>query len=281
MFGRALIRLYVSLLKLYPDRFRDEFSGEMGEVFNQALGDLEAADIPAARSRVEMARFYLREIWHFPASYLDARRYQQSFTAGDMPSGSGSYVEMDTVETWMGQRTSLGAALLGAIPFLLFGLAYLLKGIIELVGYYHLLLNPIIQTPNRYIILSIPNAPKYAPVVVYFIVALGVLFGVVKGFPRWSYTYLGMAFYFGWYYSNGRYYGVVYGWRAWIPFYIAILLGLLLTNSLRPLARLAQGIWYDWTRLSFALYTFAVPMFTIVFFDGDWGVIQLYELLFD
>ena len=37
MLGRLLTRLYSHLLKLYPDRFLDEFGREMGDVFAQAL----------------------------------------------------------------------------------------------------------------------------------------------------------------------------------------------------------------------------------------------------
>ena len=279
MFGRALSRLYASLLKLYPSRFRDEFGKEMGEVFDQVLGGLETAGIPTARRMVEMSRFYLREIWHFPSSYLDARRFQQSFAAGDVPSGTSSYVEEDMVKNWVGQGASWGAALLGAFPFLLFGLVYLLKGFTELNGYYSLMFNYIVRADVA--LTYIPKFIRYAPIAVYLVATIGFLYGWRRGFPRWSYSYLGMAVYFGWYYSNGRFYGVVYGWQAWIPLITVISLGILITHSRRPQKWLFQGIWNDWTRLSFALYAFAVPMFTIIFFDDDWGVPQLYGLLFD
>jgi hypothetical protein len=74
---------------------------------------------------------------------------------------------------------------------------------------------------------------------------------------------------------------VFYKWWVWLPSLAAIVLGLLLARSLKPLARLLQGAWNDWTRLSFALYAFALPMFTVIFFDEDWGVFQLYGLVFD
>ena len=37
MLGRLLTHLYSHLLKLYPDRFLDEFGSEMGAVFTQAV----------------------------------------------------------------------------------------------------------------------------------------------------------------------------------------------------------------------------------------------------
>ena len=275
MLGRLLTRLYSHLLKLYPDRFLDEFGGEMGDVFAQALSGLDDSGTPPATRRVKMARLFFREVWYFPLAYLDARRYHLSLGAEDAPLGITSFGEEDTTETWVGRRASWGAALVGALPFLLFGLAYLLEGIAELGGHDHLAFNLLDGSLNR------PAIILTAPMGVYFVCALGLLFGVLKGFPRWSYAYLGMSLYFGWYYSNGCFHGVEYNSWAWLPSFAAIILGLLLTRSLQPLARLLQGAWNDWTRLSFALYAFAAPMFTVVFFEDDWGVFQLYGLFFD
>jgi hypothetical protein len=280
MLGRLLTRLYSHLLNLYPDRFLDEFGGEMGDVFAQALSGLDEFGTPPATRRVKMARLFIREVWYFPLAYLDARRYQVSLDAGEIPASEASFGEGEATETWMGRRASWGEALIGALPFLLFGLAYLLDGIIELGGHYRpafnlqdgsLLVRPLHRSA---IILTTPMG-------VYFVCVLGLLFGVLKGFPRWSYAYLGMSLYFGWYYSNGRFSGVVYGSWAWLPSFAAIILGLLLTRSLQPLVRLLQGAWNDWTRLSFALYAFALPALTTIFFDMDWEASQLYGLLFD
>lgn len=74
---------------------------------------------------------------------------------------------------------------------------------------------------------------------------------------------------------------MVYGLWAWLPLVAAIILGLLLTRSLRPVAQILKRAWNDWTSLSFALYAFLLPMATIFFFDDDWGVFQLYGLVFD
>jgi hypothetical protein len=161
------------------------------------------------------------------------------------------------------------------LPFLLFGLANLLDGLAELGGYNRLDYN--LLDGN----LHYPAIILTAHTGVYFVSALGLLFGLLKGFPRWSYAYLGMSLYFGWSYNNQNYYGVFYKWWVWLPSFAAIVLGLMLARSLRPLARLLQGAWNDWTRLSFALYAFALPMFTVIFFDEDWGVFQLYGLFFD
>jgi len=275
MLGRLLTRLYSHLLKLYPDRFLDEFGEEMGDVFALALSGLDDSRTPPATRRVKMARLFFREVCYFPPAYLDARRYQVSLGAGETHAGRASYGEGEVTEAWVGRRAPWGEALIGALPFLLFGLAYLLNGFAELGGHYRLAFNLLDGSLNRPAITLTPLMG------VYFVSALGLLFGLLKGFPRWSYAYLGMSLYFGWSYNNQNYYGVFYKWWVWLPSFAAIVLGLLLTRSRAPLARLLQGAWNDWTRLSFALYAFALPMFTVVFFDEDWGVFQLYGLFFD
>ena len=273
-------QLYAHLLKLYPDRFLDEFGREMRDVFVQALSGFDDIGTPPVIRKLKMARLFFREVWYFPLAYLEARRYQFSLGTGEPPAGRASYEQGEVTTTWVGRRASWGEALIGALPFLFFGLAFLLDGITELGVHYrpafNLLDGSLLDGP-----LNHPAIILTTPVGVYFVCVLGLLFGVMKGFPRWSYAYLGMSLYFGWYYSNGRFAGVVYGSWAWLPSFTAIILGLLLARSLQPLARLLQGAWNDWTRLSFALYAFALPALTTVFLDMDWVATQLYGLFFD
>jgi len=132
MLGRLLTRLYSHLLKLYPDRFLDEFGEEMGDVFALALSGLDDSRTPPATRRVKMARLFFREVCYFPPAYLDARRYQVSLGAGETHAGRASYGEGEVTEAWVGRRAPWGEALIGALPFLLFGLAYLTPGLSKL-----------------------------------------------------------------------------------------------------------------------------------------------------
>jgi hypothetical protein len=116
---------------------------------------------------------------------------------------------------------------------------------------------------------------------VYLISLLGLMFGVLKGFPRWSYSYLGISIFFAFYYFNGSFYGVNYSAWARILFFATVILDLLLARSLQPLYRLLRGAWNDWTRLSFALYAFGPPFLMLLFLEEDWGISHLYGLLFD
>lgn len=261
MMGRLLTRCYARLLRLYPRTFAAEFGEEMAAVFSQTLQGVEAAGLAPAQRRMAMARLFLKETWDLPAALVSARRREPKLgSSGALANPGGG---ASAPGGWVGQGDPWARALLGAVPFLLFGLAHLIQGWVEL------------GTPGG------EELARYAPAAVYFVAALGLGIGWLRGFPRWSIAYLGMALYFGWYFGNGRYYGVVYGWRAWIPLLVVALAALLLTRSLRPLGELLRGAWHDWTRLSFLLYALVLPLVTIVFFDSDWGAGALAGLVFD
>ena len=219
-----------------------------------------------------MTALFFREVWYFPLAYLDARRYH--FSLGDS-LGITSFEGQGTQQTWVGRRTSWGAALVGALPLLLFGLAALLDGFTELGGHSRPAFILLDGTQNR------PYIPFTAPMGVYLFCLLGLLVGVIKGFPRWSYAYLGISIFFAYYYFSGSFYGVNYSAWARILFFAAIILGLLLARSLKPLVSLLRGSWNDWTRLSFALYAFGPPFLMLLFFEEDWEISHLYGLLFD
>jgi hypothetical protein len=266
MINITLPRLYSFLLQVYPRPFSAEFGDEMQAVFTQRLADLGSGS-QLLRRRIGMLKLFLGEIWTLPAALLDVRRYVAETGGGGGVSSSVSIEEGEGAVAWTGKRSSWGEALLGALPFLLFGLAYLFKGMTEL-GYFG---NSTDWGLNfyRYIL---PGA--------YLIILVGLLIGWLKGFPRWSYAYLGMAFFGGWYYSNGRFHGWDPEWRAWIPLILMVVIALLITRSLRPLERLVKGVWNDWTRLSFALYAWG-PMLTVTFFDMEWGITELVWMCID
>jgi hypothetical protein len=111
----------------------------------------------------------------------------------------------------------------------------------------------------------------------YLFILAGLLAGWVKGFPRWSYPYLGYSLIFPLWLAHVASPGLqllghrftpneVWGWRAWLGLEAVAVLALLSTRSLRPLARLLAGIWRDWTRLSLALYG-TLPFVIWILFD--------------
>lgn len=268
MLDHTLARLYTWMLKLYPQPFAAAFRDEMQTVFTQALHGVGVAGFSPVRRRIMMLRLFAGEVIDLPVS-LRLARYYKVESSGEManPNNNLNLVQ-DQTDGWTGQPASWGDVLLGALPFILFGLVYILKGMTEL-GYFG-------YTTNWVIVFS-----RYAGAPMYLFTLIGLVFGWLRGFPRWSYAYIGMALYFGWYYSHGRFYGTVFDWRAWIPLIAAVLIATLIARSLRPISRLVMGIWNDWTRISFAIYAFILPLLTITFFDIDWGIRELYGLGFD
>jgi hypothetical protein len=209
-----------------------------------------------------MAGLLLKEIRDYPNVLRSALHFQAESRQSD---ASLSQDELQSREDWFGDKATWRDGLLAALPFLLFGLSYLISALMEL--------RYTTQNPAYNL-----NVPQY---VVVFITAAGVAFAWIKRFPRWSYAYVGMSLWLGYYFSNGSFYGVIFAWRAWLPLGAALLVGLLITRSLKPLARLFQGFWQDWTCLSFVLYASVLPVFTVVFFDGEWGTLELVGLAFD
>lgn len=117
--------------------------------------------------------------------------------------------------------------------------------------------------------------------------AIGLGIGWARGFPRWSYPYVGHVLLFSWYvmsvatpglrvfnYTFGR--NDLWGWRAWIPFFAMAGMALLITRSLHPVFKLFTNAWKDWTLLTFGMFGF-MPLLVAVGFDE---VDRLYSLYF-
>jgi len=248
--ARLLSRGYRCLLHFYPASFRAEFAAEMDEVFREAVADA------AQRGKRALARLGLREIGTWPcavgrewAGTLLARLDRQKGAV--MNSGASSHepvparVDAGTPVPWY-------HVLLAALALLVPGLA--------LAGW------------------PLPDPWHLAPLFgSTLFILLGLLAGWVRGFPAWSYLYLGYGLLFALWLSNVATPGLellghtfarneLWGWRAWLGLGAVAVLALLLTRSLRPLARLCTGAWRDWTRLSLVVYG-TLPFVTWMLFD--------------
>jgi len=143
-----------------------------------------------------------------------------------------------------------GEALAGMLPFLVFGLA--------------MALNEYLVRP----VWSPYGTMVYCFVASYLVLLIGLGVGWAKGFPRWSYPYGGLVLA-----STLWWMGLVsprvwiFNWpRAWIPLLALAAVALLLTRSWRSLRQLVEGMWHDWTRLSFGLYG-CLPLVVWLSFD--------------
>jgi len=147
---------------------------------------------------------------------------------------------MPTQETYF-SLSSRWQAFLGMLPFFAFGVARMI-GIVD----------------------HIYNVRGHnVEMGVYSLALAGLLIGWVRGFPLWSYSYLGWSLLLAWANTNIRVYGVDWGYRIWIPFGITVLIALLWTRSLEPIKKFIQDSWNDWTRLSLMMYAMGAWVFMI------------------
>lgn len=226
---------YRLLLQAYPAQFRETFGAEAQGVFGQAL---RAA---AARGRWAVVEVCWRELRDWPAAAARAHWH-----AGRQ--GMSDSWQLPTVD----QPLPWGQALAGTLPYVLFGLASYLS---KVVG-------PTIVSPFLYFFLA---------------VLLGVIVGYARGFPRWSLTYVVWSAVFTWWWTSmgtgwlGERLGLsgreVWGWLAWVPLAAALLAGLVLARSLRPLRALGAGLWRELTWLSLGAYT--LPAWLTLIFDEN------------
>jgi hypothetical protein len=227
---QLLVSVYSRMLDLYPPSFRDEFAEEMQVVFSDSVHESSRAGI------VSLTILCLRELGGLPFNILREFRHELGRKETIM-------VTNETMEpaSMPSIKASHWEAFLSALPFALFGIASILS-----------------RTHYPF------NAYSY--LAFYAVVLLGLLIGMIKGFPRWAYSYLGWCLVFAWWwtdmYTNGlRIFGYTmgndgWGWRIWYPLLITIAIVILWTRSFRPIRQMVTGIWQDWTLLSLAIYAF-------------------------
>ena len=228
VFVVSLTYLYSKLLLLYPAGFKGEFADEMRVVFRDSLDEASNEGVLAfllicLKEFGGLPFHILREIWH-EIERKEVRMVTNKKTASKSNIvGSASHWD----------------ALIGTLPFLLFGIA-------SMIGK-----------------LRIPFLGIYAGLVFYAIVLLGLLIGMIKGVPRWTYSYLNWSLVFAFWWSNMGTPGLkIFGlqinhwtWQIWIPLFATISIAFLWTRSFHPLRQLIRGMWQDWILVSFMIYT--------------------------
>lgn len=237
---RLIVGVYSKMLDLYPRRFRDEFAEEMQEVFRDSINDAIKNGLPP------LLIFCLRELGVLPFNIL--QEFWHEFKRKEMIMVTNEQTESQSI---INGGVSYWDALIGALPFALFGIASMLSR-------------------TQY-----PFNTAYSYLVFYAVVLLGLLIGMIKGFPCWAYSYLGWSLVFAWWWSNIGTYGLkIFGfqinywsWQAWLPFLAAFGIALLWTRSIQPFRQLIRGIWQNWTYLSLMIYAFAA--FVLLIYDEN------------
>ncbi|MGB6422648.1 MAG: hypothetical protein WBF05_12490 [Anaerolineales bacterium] len=172
---------------------------------------------------------FLCELGDLPGSLLSVYAAQW-FRGGNM-STQNEHISPST--RWQ--------ALIGVLPFLAFG-------IVNMIG----------KMDQVYDLRVI-----YTYLAFYILVLSGLLIGWIRGFPLWSYGYLGWSLIFAWWWLIVRINGTYWGYCISMLFWIVVLIALLWTRSLSPIKKIFRDISNDWTRLSLAMYTFIAFVFLI------------------
>jgi len=223
--ARFIIAVYSRSLVLYPRRFRNEFADEMQVVFRDSLTDAIHEGVLSflficLKEFGGLPIHVLRELWH------EIERKEMIMVRNEKTNSQSKTMRWD--------------ALIGTLPFVLFGIAKMLS---ETTRYHF----------NAYSYLAF-----------YVAVLLGLLIGMIKGFPRWTYSYVGWSLVFAWWWTNMGTPGLKlfgtrihhWGWQIWYPLVITIAIAILSTRSFRSIRQMVSGIWQDWTLLSLAIYAF-------------------------
>ena len=137
-------------------------------------------------------------------------------------------------------------ALIGTLPFLAFGIS----GMIEKVNG------------------LLPIRGQDSEMTIYGLCLVGLLIGWIRGFPLWSYSYLGWSFLLAYFNTNWGYYDNP-DFQVWIPFGITVLIAVLWAHSFAPIKKLFQEIWHDWTRLTLAMFTFMGFAWMVAAYDEN------------
>jgi hypothetical protein len=222
--------LYRALLQIYPLDFRQRFAVEMAQVF-RCLCD--ATYRQAGRGGV--MRLWLPAVW----DGVGAAFYQWRLR---LFKGRMERMNLYLVDRGDGVRPlPVVQAGLAALPFLAFGISCMASKL----GFFH---SYLVGLPVWQILLLQPS------LVFYWLILIGLGAGLLAGFPRWAYPYLGWALAFAWWWSDMGFYGHTMDWKIWLPVAGVMLVTLMLRRSLAPLRACFSGMWREWTLLMLGIY---------------------------
>ena len=254
--------LYSQCLKLYPKDFRDQFGGEMRNVFRDILANGEMR-----------GWFHILAAWGCEIRDLPGSVWREHLRARKR-------IQMNQNQTWRPPTTK---ELLTGLTLFVFPM---LPSLLKLVFGYQPLIN---QISNK------------ITVALLIIILVVLVLGLKHGFPRWAVPYLGVAvtstvilepswrkwdlFYsdvqraIGYYTKTLQvrvlYQALMWGFFWFLAFVSAILLILLLMTWPRT-RQLAQRIRLDWTLFSFMLFGGVVFQLELIFeeyaYDELWKI---------
>ncbi len=226
-----------SLLRIYPPAFRNRFGNEMVQVFLTL-----SRQVHQESGEVGLIKLWFWAIWDGLSSALF--QWGQQLTKKRL-----AIMNLDPLTTSDG-TTPLPArqAALAVLPFLLFGIS---------------------SITVKLEIVHISPLPSWQAFLIYpeltfnWLVLIGLAAGIIAGFPRWAFSYLGWALFIACQWTNISFYGNRLSGQIWLPLAAVVFISLLIRRSLRPAQMILKGLWRDLTLLPFGIYILYASLYII------------------
>lgn len=232
---QLLLWLYIRLLNLYPQQYQVEYGQELQTVFSLAVAE------SARQGTRAIVKLGLRELRDLPGALIrEHRRERRKRKMKTSPEIS----PVDAQSSW-------GETFVGLWLFLIFGPVPVVMAYLTLPTW----LRSGSGLGSVLLVIGFVLLP--------LLMSLGI--GWAKGWPRWSYPYLGLLFAAVLISTANKVSAASNQWGLWVEglltvivFLLIVSVFVLLTRAFPPLRPLYHSIRHDWTRLSFALYTFSL-----------------------
>ena len=242
--------------RLYPRGFRQEFEHEMRSVYCLAAQEARRNGVSTSLG------FYICELGGVLVGVISEYR-KLAFDGGSRQMralSENDRITQNEQGSLPGDSRSWAAMLAGSAIYVIWGLEAICLEI-----------------------AFASNEPWYTACIwvsqllawlVFLLPPIVVGYGWTRNFPRWTYPYIGAGLVYAaamdgipspeFPISSGVY--SPWGWRAWIPLFLALTIALLVTRSLHPFTRFFSNAWQDWTLLSYAMFGWA-PLLILAGFD--------------
>lgn len=217
-----------SLLWIYPPAFRSRFGNEIAQVYLTL-----SRQVYQDSGEVGLIQLWFWAIWDSLRNALF--QWGQQLTKKRL-----AIMNFDPLNTSDGAvPLPPHQAALAVLPFLLFGISSIAVklGIVQI--------RPL-PSWQAYLI--------YPEVIFNLLVLLGLAAGIIAGFPRWAFSYLGWALFCAWSWTNMSFYGQHLSGQTWLALAAVGFVSLLIRRSLRPARVILNGLWRDLTLLPFGIY---------------------------
>ena len=258
---RTLKNIYGRIIRFYPARIKSEFSEEMVEVFGERLNQADKGNTWLG------IKYFVHEVFDLPGIvFRNAGHKEEGLMLQETENENSNPGERRT-QPYQVRPAFAWQVILGLLPLLI---APLIGIITAVSGSGMDGLTPDMMRSNSGIILA-----------GILIIMAFLVYSWKAGFPVWTFPYWGLLIPWTLFMTVLSTPGLnlftiplfgeqMWGIRAWIPLLIVTAFGIAITRSFAPFKQLIKNISFDWTIISFALYT-PLPLFLWVTYDEMHG----------